>query len=40
VLARLRDGAHDPLDLSGSVLRVDTTSPVDVAAVAERIRLN
>jgi predicted kinase len=38
VVARLRDGAHDPLDLPGSVLTVDTTSRVDVAALAERIR--
>ena len=38
VLARLHDGTHDPLDLPGSVVRVDTTSPVDVAALADRIR--
>jgi predicted kinase len=38
VLERLRDGAHDPLDLPGLVLRVDTRSTVDLASLAGRIR--
>jgi predicted kinase len=35
---RLTDRAHDPLDLSGVVLTVDTTSPVDVASIADQVR--
>jgi predicted kinase len=38
VAARLRDGAHDPLDLPGTVLTVDTTEPVSAPALAAQIR--
>ena len=38
VAARLGDGTHDPLDLAGAVIRVDTSGDVDVAMLAERIR--
>ena len=30
-------GRHDPLDLPGETIRVDTTTPVDVARLAERV---
>ena len=31
-------GRHDPLDLPGEMFRIETTEPVDVAALADRIR--
>jgi hypothetical protein len=36
--ARYASGAHDALDLAGEVVRVDTFTPVDVAAITERVR--
>jgi predicted kinase len=30
-------GRHEPLDLPGATIRIDTTRPVDLAALAERI---
>jgi predicted kinase len=31
-------GRHEPLDLPGETLRIDTTRPVDLDALAERVR--
>jgi predicted kinase len=31
-------GRHEPLDLPGETIRVDTSGPVDLAALTERIR--
>lgn len=36
--ARYESGAHDPLDAPGEIIRVDTTEPVDVEALADRLR--
>jgi predicted kinase len=30
--------AHEPLDVPGEIVRLDTTEPVDLAAVADRLR--
>ncbi len=30
-------GRHDPLDLPGETIRLDTSGPVDLAALAERV---
>jgi hypothetical protein len=30
-------GRHDPLDLPGEIIRIDTTRPVDLAALAGRL---
>jgi hypothetical protein len=38
VAARLRDGTHEPLDLPGQVIRVDTSNRVDVPELARRVR--
>jgi predicted kinase len=38
VAARLEEGTHDPLDLPGAVVRVDTSQEVDAAALADQIR--
>jgi predicted kinase len=38
VPARMAAGEWDPLDLHGELIRVDTTNPVDVEALARRIR--
>lgn len=38
VAARLRDRTHDPLDLPGAVISVDTSEGVDVEALAEEVR--
>jgi predicted kinase len=38
VAARLRHGTHEPLDLPGQVIRVDTSNPVDVSKLARRVR--
>jgi hypothetical protein len=35
---RFERGAHEPLDLPGDVIRVDTSSPVDAAALANEVR--
>jgi hypothetical protein len=35
---RYASGVHGPLDLVGDVVEVDTTGPVDVIALATRIR--
>jgi predicted kinase len=34
---RLESGAHEPLDLPGELIRVDTSQPVDTAAIAARL---
>lgn len=36
--SRFRSGAHEPLDLPGDLILVDTTRRVDLDAIAERIR--
>jgi predicted kinase len=38
VAARLRDGTHEPLDLPGQVIRVDTSNAVDVPELARLVR--
>lgn len=38
VEARLRAGAHDPLDLPGCVITVDTSHAVEVHELAQRVR--
>ena len=35
---RFESGAHSPLDLAGELIRLETSDPVDVAVLAERIR--
>ena len=35
---RMRTGVHDALALDGELLEVDTSAPVDVRAIADRIR--
>jgi len=37
--ARFESGVHSPLRLYGELVRLDTTQPVDVASLAERIRV-
>jgi predicted kinase len=36
--ARHESGAHAPLDVPGELIRLDTAEPVDLAAVADRLR--
>lgn len=36
--ARFESGVHSPLRLDGELIRLDTTRPVELAALAERIR--
>jgi predicted kinase len=36
--SRFETGVHDPLDLPGEVIRVDTSRPVDVEAITQRLR--
>jgi predicted kinase len=36
---RFESGAHGPLSLDGELIRIDTTQPVELAALAERIRV-
>jgi predicted kinase len=36
--ARFESGAHSPLVLDGELIRLDTTEPVDLDALAERLR--
>ncbi|HST15497.1 MAG TPA: ATP-binding protein [Gaiellaceae bacterium] len=36
--ARHASGAHAPLDVPGETIRLDTAEPVDIDAVAERLR--
>jgi predicted kinase len=36
--ARFESGAHSPLALDGVLIELDTTSPVDLDALAERLR--
>jgi len=36
--ARLASGAHDALDLPGDLIELDTTRPLDLEALAERLR--
>lgn len=38
VAARLRDGTHEPLDLRGQVVRVDTSRSVDVPDLVRLVR--
>lgn len=35
---RFRRGAHEPLDVPGDLIRVDTSRSVDLDAIAERVR--
>lgn len=35
---RFASGAHDPLELAGQLIEVDTTRPVDLEALADQIR--
>jgi predicted kinase len=35
---RFENGAHSPLRIDGKLIRLDTTQPVEIAALAERIR--
>lgn len=35
---RFDRGAHEPLDLAGDLIRVDTSSPVDTGAIVDRVR--
>jgi predicted kinase len=35
---RFRSGAHEPLDLSGQLIRIDTSQRVDVDAIAAQVR--
>jgi len=37
--ARFESGAHSPLRLAGDLIRLDTTEPVDLDALAERVRV-
>jgi predicted kinase len=37
--ARFASGAHAPLQLEGELIQLDTTQPVDIAALVERIRV-
>lgn len=34
----IESGRHEPLDLPGELIRVDTSGPVEVAAIAESLR--
>jgi hypothetical protein len=36
--ARFESGAHSPLALDGILIELDTTEPVDMDALAERLR--
>ena len=36
--ARLASRVHDPLDLPGELIELDTTRPVDLDALAESLR--
>ncbi len=36
--ARFESGAHEPLALDGELIRLDTTAPVDIDGLAERLR--
>jgi predicted kinase len=36
--ARHASGAHAPLDVPGETIRLDTSAPVDLAALADRLR--
>lgn len=36
--ARFQSGAHEPLELPGDLIEVDTSHPVDLEAVVKRIR--
>jgi predicted kinase len=38
--AAVESGRHDPLDLPGETIRIDTSEPVDVAALAEQVAAN
>lgn len=35
---RFDRGTHEPLDLAGDLIRVDTSSPVDTGAIVDRVR--